>query len=344
MKNNIIHCFTSINFHYLAKARVLAATLKRHHPDWVFHIAISDKVPPGFEFNLENEPFDKVIWVTDLKIPNLQGWIFKHDVVELCTAVKGPILNKLLDEGAEKVVYLDPDIAVFGDLSPIVEMLDTHDILLTPHQLAPDDARGAIFDNEICSLKHGIFNLGFVAIANRPEGKRFAKWWGDRLTEFCYDDLASGIFVDQKWCDLAPGFFDDLKVIRDPGYNVASWNLSQRTLAFDAQGNALVNGVPLRFYHFTKLGPLGDLMTQKYARENTEIYELWACYRRWVEKYKAENFPSGWWRYGHFDNGQKIPKAARVLYRSRADLMSEFPNPYRCSSGHSFFRWYQAHG
>jgi len=339
-----IHCYTSINFHYLAKARVLAHTVKQHHPDWVFHLVISDKVPKGFDFNLDEEPFDKIIWITDLKIPKLHGWIFGHDVVELCTAVKGPVLNKLLDEGAEKVVYLDPDIAVFGDLSPIVEMLDDNDILLTPHQLDPDDSRGAIFDNEICSLKHGIFNLGFVAVANRPEGRRFAKWWGQRLTDFCHDDLPNGIFVDQKWCDLAPGFFDNLKVIRDPGYNVASWNLSQRKISVDDQGNILVNGAPIRFFHFTKLGPLGDLMTQKYAKENTEVYELWACYRRWVEQFKAINLPNGWWQYGQFDNGQKIPKAARVMYRNRADLKKEFPNPYRCSGEHNYCNWFKIHG
>ena len=337
---NEVHCFTSINLNYLAKARVLARSVKRNNPAWVFHLLISDELPPGFELDARTEPFDRITWVSELKIKPFYSWIFKHDVVELCTAVKSKMLKALLDAGAHKVVYLDPDIGVFNDLTEISDLLDQHDILLTPHQLDPNESKVAINDNEITSLKYGIFNLGFFAVANRDDGIRFADWWESCLSTRCYDDIANGVFVDQKWCDLAPGFFSSLKVIRDPGYNVASWNISRRYISIDAEGRLLSNESPLKFFHFTKLGPVGDMMTRKYAGNNLAVYELWWAYRQWVEQASIEEWPVGWWKYGYFDNGKKIPKAAREIYRDRQDLQQAFPNPFRTNGSRNYFDWY----
>lgn len=337
-----VHGFTSISFSYLNRARVLAHTLKRHHPDWTLWLCITDKEPDGFSFDIAQEPFDKVLFASDLDIPNIQGWLFKHNVVEACTAVKGPILQRLLKSGAEKVFYLDPDIAVFNSLQPLVEMLDDASALLTPHQLDPDDEVQSITDNEICSLNHGIYNLGFIAVRNDEIGRSFAQWWCDRCTHFCYDERDRGVFVDQKWCDLVPAFFDNVRIVRDPGYNVASWNLNKRTIEMAVDGQILVNEkYPLRFYHFTKLGPIGDMMTRRYAGDNTEVYELWAWYKREVKEFTDPRIPDGWWHYGHYRDGKIIPQAARNIYRSRVDLQEAYPDPFD-AAGYQI--WYKQQG
>jgi hypothetical protein len=339
-----VYCYTSFSFSYLAKARVLAATLKKRHPDWALCAVISDREPAGFTFDIEKEDFDEVIWGDEIFGPETRSWIFKHDVIELCTAVKGPVLKRLLERSeAEKVFYFDPDIAVMGDLQGLADALDNASILLTPHQLDPDESRQAIFDNEVCSLRLGTYNLGFVGVRASAEGLRFASWWADRLTEFCYDDPASGLFVDQKWCDLAPAFFDDLQIVRDPGCNVASWNLSRRTIAIGKDGNIVVNGSLLKFFHFTKLGPLGDAMTQRYARENFEVYEIWSWYRRQIDRFSEAAIPAGWWKYGTFSNGAYVPKAARVLYRERPDLQMAFADPFD-AEGVGFYQWLAENG
>lgn len=338
-----ICCFTSFTFSYLAKARVLALSLKRHHPDWHFVAVITDQTPPGFTFDPTLEPFDDLIWSDDLIQQDWEPWIFKHDVVEACTAVKGPALEALASYGADKIFYLDPDTAVFGSLAPLADLLDEHSILLTPHQLEPDDVPSAIIDNEVGSLQHGIYNLGFAAIRADNEGIRFAKWWKDRLLKYCYDDIPNGIFVDQRWCDLAPGFFERLHIVRDPGCNVASWNLSRRVITIGEDGAIRCNGGPLRFFHFTKLGPVGDTMTERYARDNIEVYELWAWYRRQVEKNTTPGVGARWWHYGTFKDGTPIPKQARVLYRHRVDLQSAFPKPFNIGPD-SYLAWLNREG
>ena len=317
-------------------------SLRRHHPDWKLWLCVTDKEPDGFILNIADEPYDEILYASDLKLENVQGWLFGHDVVEACTAVKGPILQQLTSSEAEKIIYLDPDIAVFNNLQPLVDMLDEASVLLTPHQVDPDYEEMAIYDNEISgSLKHGIYNLGFIAIRNDEIGRQLANWWSDRCKRYCYDDPDTGLFVDQKWCDFVPAFFDRVRIVRDPGYNVASWNLNKRMVTIDLEGQLLVNGnYPLYFYHFTKLGPIGDTMTRRYAADNVEVYELWSWYKRKVVETTDERIPDGWWHYGMFSNGEPIPPEARVLYRTRGDLQAEFPDPFNTDGG-GFAAWYQ---
>ena len=338
-----VHAYTSFSYSYLDRARVLASSLRRMHPDWVIWAVLTDKPPPGFSLDWSLEDFDECITAEDLFGDATDSWLFRHDIVEACTAVKGRAMQHIMDQdGAAKVFYFDPDIALFNDMKPVEDLLETAAIVLTPHQVDPDNRRDtqAIIDNEITSLDYGVFNLGFVAARNCPEGRRFADWWADRLEDWCHDRLDMGVFVDQKWCNLVPCFFEDVKVLRDPGYNVASWNLSQRTLKFDAQGKALVNGSPLRFYHFTKLGPIGDTMTRRYAADNTEILELWWWYRLQVRSNVDKGIPDRWWHYGHFDDGTPIPKPVRELYRRRVDLQNAFEQPFRTgeNSLHAWLR------
>ena len=336
-------CYSSFTFSYLNRARVLFQTLRRFHPDWELVALVTDKPPAGFDFDPADEPFDRLVWAEDLGIPDFQGWLFKHDVVEVCTAVKGPFIHQACSSGADAVIYLDPDTALFASLEPLTKWLETSDILLTPHLIDPNADAAAIWDNDLSASRTGIFNLGFVAIRTTGEGARFAKWWNDRLLDWCYDDMPSGLFVDQRWCDHVPALFDKVKVVRDPGYNVASWNLSTRTVAVGKDGAVTVNGHLLRFWHFTKLGPLGDTMTKKYAGSNFPVYEIWSWYKRQVVAATDDAIPGRWWAYQAYADGTPIPKTHRELYRYRTDLQAAFTDPFRSGEG-SYQQWLEREG
>lgn len=331
-------CFSSFTFSYLNRARVLFQTLRQRHPEWELVALITDETPPGFVFDPGAEPFDRAVFAQELGIPDFRAWLFKHDVVEVCTAVKGPFLHQACGSGVDAVIYLDPDTALFESLHPLETWLETHDILLTPHLVDPNDDPMAILDNDLSASRTGIFNLGFVAVRAAGEGARFAKWWNDRLLDYCYDDMDRGLFVDQRWCDHAPALFDRLKVVRDPGYNVASWNLSRREVLVHKDGRITVNGSPLRFWHFTKLGALGDAMTRRYAGRNYPVYEIWSWYKRQVALATDPTIPERYWAYGAYADGAPIAKADRVLYRQRADLQQAFPDPFAAGAG-SFSEW-----
>lgn len=323
-----VHCFTSASFSYLDRVRVLAETLREHNPEWRLWLCLVDQEPPGFDFDPVSEGLAGVVRVTELGIPDLQRELFTHDIVELCTAVKGQMLCRLLEGGAKKVVYLDPDIAVFGSLIEIETLLDSYDVLLTPHQLEPDDEANTVIDNEMGSLKYGIYNLGFFAVSATQEGRRFACWWRDRLLKHCYDDVPNGLFTDQRWCDLAPAFFQGLHILRNPGFNVASWNLSRRPISIERDGSVRAGGHPLGFFHFTKITWVGETMLERYAQGRIEVFELISWYRRRLKAHAPANLPARWYAYANYNEGGLIPRSHRRLYRDRIDLQLEYPNPF----------------
>src|SRR6185437_8039817 len=180
--------------------------------------------------------------------------LFEHSIDEVSTGIKGLALQKLLNlQNCEEILYFDPDIVALDRLDSILEYFRPASILLTPHLTEPERTIDAILDNEICALQHGIFNLGFLGVKNSPEGRRFANWWASRLQHFCVDDIPRGLFTDQRRIDLVPAFFEEYAVLRDPGYNVCTWNLTHRKVEGSLAGGLTANGRPLVFYHFSGL-------------------------------------------------------------------------------------------
>ena len=80
-----IHVFTSAACNYIPKVRALVASIRRHHPDWRVHLALSDEQPAGLD--LSGEPFDEIHPVAELGIPHHRGWAFCYSIVELSTAI-----------------------------------------------------------------------------------------------------------------------------------------------------------------------------------------------------------------------------------------------------------------
>lgn len=330
--------FTSITANYLPKARVLAQSVKKHHPEVIFSLLLAETAP--LEMTADFTDFDEVTLLNDLPIPDLPAWLFKHSVVEACTAIKGFYLEQLLErDNCDAVFYLDPDIVVFSPLTLLFEQLEHASILLTPHLLEAEEKEEDIIINELSALKHGVYNLGFLGIKNTQEGKKFASWWKARLSHFCYADIPSGMFTDQRWVDLAPAFFSDLAIIRHPGCNVATWNLNRRHLEGSFEQGFTVNAKPLIFYHFSGFDSGAQLgMLNRYASNMPAAFLLreWyinACLERETEAMK----PS--WSYNYFSNGTIITQAHRQFYREHPAIAACFPNPFEAGE-QRFLDWY----
>lgn len=338
-----MHVYTSITSNYLPKAHVLARSIKRFHPAAIFHLVCLDGVD-GVPIE-DRAIFDTVWTLNDLPIPNVRAWTFQHNVVECCTAIKGLAAQELLRrQGADRIYYFDPDIVVLAPLDELESLLDRYSYLLTPHLTEPETDLQGILDNEICALQHGIFNLGFLAVRATEQGRRFLDWWSARLLRFCHDDIPRGLFTDQRWIDLAPGFFPDVGVIRAPQCNVATWNLTHRKAHGRAPYEIQIDGRPLVFFHFSGLDSgAQEVMLARYGRESPVLIAL----RQW---YLAECERAGQARHGRrrcpldcFDDGTPITPAQRLLYRTRLDLQAAFPDPYRTADpAHSYRHWYEA--
>ena len=340
----VVHVFSSITSSYLPKARVLAKSVKRQHPNWPFIIVLVDDPPP--DLCLEREPFDRILMPAELGISDWKSWAFRHRVVEICTACKGPAAWQLFEQGVDKLIYLDPDTAVMNSLRPLAELLDRHPVILTPHLLTAEPDLDAIRDNEINILKHGVYNLGFFAVRNQGQGRDFVSWWRTRLEHHCYVDYANGLFTDQRWCDLAPALFDRLLILRDPGYNVASWNIAHRPLAIDPVAGITARGAPLRFYHFTGYDSgLGVDALRRLCAPDSSVWALWEWYAGALQRNGQQEEGRMPWRLATFDDGRLITDEMRLLYRVRQDIQQVYPDPYSTSGADGgYARWWDDYG
>lgn len=335
-----IYTFTSAAINYLPKARQLCRSIKQHHPEFKVCLALADEVPESFDLN--NEPFDAIIPIADLDIPDLRSWIFRHSLVELCTAIKPFVLRRLLrNQEVGGVLYFDPDMVLFSRLDDLCNELEANSILLTPHITKPEKTIEAIIDNEICALRHGLYNLGFIGVKNSAIGHTFAEWWCERCGHFNFAETENGLFVDQKWIDFVPIFFAGVKILHSPRFNVATWNLTTRKLEGNFKDNFLVDGEPLGFYHFTGFDSgAHESMAGKYQGGNKAVRSLIQWYKRnSVNQNGSDHIP---WAYDRFENEVSITQAHRVIYRRRVDLQKAFRDPFKVvENGHCYYNWFQ---
>ncbi len=303
-------CFTICSRNYLAYALTLRDSLRIAEPEREFRIFLADE-PVS-----ENPPEDvELIPVSALTGEDIRDMAWRYNVVEFNTAVKPFCFDYMFDEaGCDAVIYLDPDIQVFAPLTAVHEALaDGASCVLTPHILAPLTDDGTPSDIDL--MRSGTFNLGFGAFANTPEARDFLRWWGGKLRAHCHIDLQNGLFVDQRFVDFAPSFIERLTVLRDPGYNVAYWNLAHRPVRKEAPGWT-AGGQPLVFFHFSGVSPgAPDVFSKHQSRfDMTNIGDAAELVRGYHASLAA-NGQAHWstvpYAYGTFATGEPIANPMR---------------------------------
>jgi len=291
------------------------ASLRTHQPEWDrFVLLVGDDGPAIDEESFESVSLDA------LPLPSRRQFYFRYTILELNTAVKPWMFEHLLARGYDRVVYLDPDIRLY---SPLAEVEESDAFLvLTPHLTGP--IRGDDHPSERSILKAGTYNLGFLAVSKTADTDRFLAWWQEKLEFQCVVDVARGVFVDQKWIDLTPGFFDGVSILRHEGYNVAYWNLGQRTVRGEGSA-ATVNGQPLRFFHFSGFDPRDPRMASKHAfalrvTEVGDARKLIAGYDAAIRAAGYASFRNARYAFGFFTDGTRISDDARIAYRNSPAL------------------------
>jgi hypothetical protein len=256
-----------------------------------------------------------------LGVPDFAGFAFRYDSMELSAALKPfMFLHLLRDQGYTDCLYFDPDIELFGPLPTVNSVLrGDASLLLTPHLLTPvEGAEGA---DDVSVLRAGVYNLGFLGARATDEAFEVLAWWARWLRWQCVNDQPIGLFVDQKFVDLVPGFAPKVQILRDPALNVAGWNVRQRNFVPDAPGGPAVGGRPLGFFHYSGLvgSCAGHASGQPPAFPDGRLPN---GLQRFVDGYAARLraagdgwIPRGSYAYGRFASGTPIPAMARRMFR-----------------------------
>ena len=321
--------FTIVSRNYLHYARTLMNSVAEFAPGAQRIVGLCDE---RGDFDFSGENFD-ILDLQDLDIPLKEKFIFRYTILELNTAIKPYIISALFRQGYEKVIYFDPDIRVYRSLSPMLALLDEHQMLLTPHLTGPlDDDK---LPSELNILVSGSYNLGYIGLRNTADMRQFASWWEKKLYTDCVVDLPRGLFVDQKWMDLAPGMYPGVHIERDPGWNVAYWNLKHREVEA-ADGDYSVNGEPLLFFHFSGFSGDARLLSKhqdRYTKQSAgpAVEALCADYARELSDNGEAETRKLPYHYGYFADGTPIPDFARYIFREDYDWENSTDDPYEAT-------------
>jgi hypothetical protein len=308
--------FTICSNNYMPFAQVLFDSVRRYHSDAALFLCLADRLPDTPSRSVHDWT---VIEAHDLPIPDFPSFAFRYDIMEFNTALKPFMFLHLLDDrGFDAVIYFDPDIEVFAPLTGVVAALQAGaSFFFTPHLCAPNESRQE--PNDLMIMRAGAYNLGFLAVSRSEETAELLSWWARRLRYQCINAQAEGIFVDQKFMDLVPGFASSVAISHDTTLNVAYWNLEQRALAQTAEGWT-VDGAPLTFFHFSGFNPrLPNRLSKHDPRFVGDLplplSALMAHYaeRLWTEGYGT--FPGAPYAYGQFASGTLIHPVIRTMFR-----------------------------
>ena len=273
--------FTLCSNNYLAQAKVLGDSFRKHHPGVEFIIGLVDTLHSSIDYTAFAD--FTILQVSELDIPEFEDMERKYNIIELNTSVKPfYFIHLFKHRKADKIIYLDPDIEVFSPFEEVLDLLDTYNIIITPQNCAPiDDGHSP---SDIHLLGTGIFNLGFIALSHFEKVSSFLEWWTKRLVKYGFADERNNMFFDQVWINLVPVFFDNYYILKHPGYNMSASNLHERLLTDHTNGKWSINEhSPLRFYHFNGFKfSKPELMcsySNRYTFENrTDILPLYKSY------------------------------------------------------------------
>lgn len=329
VQNGSLEFFTIVARNYLAYAFVLGKSVLEHHPDANFSIFLMDDVDREWKRAIEGKGF-RAIYPEEIPLADYRKFVFQYNITEASTGVKPSVIQMLFARGAEKVIYLDPDILCFRRFDEVLAALDQCNIVLTPHICSP--APDEYFPGERGLLKSGVFNLGFIGLRAKSESLRFLSWWAAHLERECIQESDAGLFVDQKWADLAPVCFDGVYILRSPAYNIAYWNLHERLIE-DRRGKPYEarSGERVAFIHFSGLtskdcvggickyvprnpfdGPEGR---RGYTlAERPDLVGPFNQYRDLLSAAGAEGFSKLEYAFARYGNGEPIAQLERSLY------------------------------
>ena len=322
---NNVCIFTIVSKNYTHVARALMHSVEQYYPEANRVVALCDK-PDDFDYSRDNFEIFNLGRLDN--IPSFEKFLFRYTILELNTAIKPYVIEKLFDLGYEKVIYIDPDIKIYSSLIPMVNLLDSKEILLTPHLTGELDDEA--LPSELDILRSGTYNLGYIGLRDSQSTRSLIKWWQGKLYKDCVVDLERGLFVDQKWIDMVPGIFEGVHVERNEGWNVAYWNLAHRKVVRSENGFQ-VNKDPLVFFHFSGFNSSAKTLSKHQNRftrtsAGAGVEALCKDYAADLIAFGQDTCRELPYAFGQFADGTAIPDQARYIYRDDFDWESDSNN------------------
>ncbi len=280
--------YTVVTYKYIKEAIISLESAKSHGSYSNFFIFLVD-IKKDSLYLIDNYFLEQYQWIKIFSIDQLctnskqmmeKALVF-HSPMELCSLSKYIALEYIisLDFASENIIYIDSDCYFFNDLKIATEILDNKAFLCTPHNV---DSLNMFAEREI--IQAGWINSGFFIVNKKNKNLNLIlKWLIERLYKLCFMSPELGIYCDQTWLTYMVQIFDkDSLVLKDPGYNVSYWNITNREFS-KKNSYYYINGKKLIFFHFSGFSSNLENKLSNYSNfylsENTLIKEIFEEYK-----------------------------------------------------------------
>lgn len=172
-----------------------------------------------------------------------------------------PLMIQTLLHQYERVLYFDADIHIVADVAFLLDALDNHGVLLTPHWRC-------LQPHGLCELYKGnfyggLFNAGFLGFSR--SGQPALAYWQEMCSR--YVGRSELFYDDQRYLDVLPVYFPNVHIVRHLGCNVASWNRHRNIRSLKKEKVVINDHYPLTFIHFSNFNYSADPLLQTHFHD-----------------------------------------------------------------------------
>lgn len=316
-------------------ARVLRDSFLSNHPGSSFTILVLDR--PELLGGVERAEYRTP---TDIGVDAVEyARLAMACTADQLRAVLRPRLLAWLLESGSTVLYLEPEVQIFGRFDEVLATLTYQQpVALAPRVLLPLRADG-LRPSAADLAGSGTFDPNLIAVA--PGSEQFLALWSGQVDA---DPASAGTFTEG-----VPALIDH-QVLRDPGIGLSVFNAGQRTVDETDSRRYLVDGCALRSVHFDGFEPERPwLLSAAYADRPRVLLSEHPLLARLCAGYRNALVASGYPRqqehpFDRLPDGSAIPPSLRTAYlrawsHARNDGSEVVPSPFETGDGDAVDRF-----
>lgn len=269
---------------HLHKVYALYDSLRKFEDSVILHLLVTDI--PKEDLQRVNNHFDGIKFYTleeccrdkiSMQVKNK----YSNNPDKLRWTMKPVFLLHLLNNvSLQKVIYVDNDIAFFGDYDFLFKELSSYNILLTPHNYSRNPLENQNWLE--ANFRVGLYNAGFIGVNSNAVST--IQWWAKCCLYRCQKNYMRGLFDDQKYLDLVPVIEPKSKVLDHQGCNLAGWNLEICSRG-ELRGKVLISGKwPVVFIHFNPI-----TLQCFYEGKDPHLMPMFNTYAELLEKHNPNS-------------------------------------------------------
>ena len=180
------------------------------------------------------------------------GYTPGDNVIDLVEANRPKVILKYL-ERYEQVIFVGADVWFVGPIKDVLKKYPTADGMAAVHCTTPHPEDGKSPNNWSNHLI-GHLNADFQVWRNTEQSRKFLEWCASQMERYAptTPHKEGGVQPrDQVWLNYAPSFVRDFIILREPGCNIAYYNLHERKLKKDEADRWIVNHQLAYYFQFS---------------------------------------------------------------------------------------------